>query len=514
MDDTYDAIAIGSGLGALTAAALCARAGLRVLVLERLDGFGGAANRFVRHGQVFESSLHETTMPGDGDTKAALFRDLGLDGAIEFVPVPALQEVRGPMFGAPFTLPHGYEAIVQAVTARFPQHAGGVRAFLADLDHLRHLLSTTAGRGGPVWWLKHLPGLLNDLRHAGRDFSRSLGEMLTRHFGDDELVKTALVPNLGYYHDDPDELWWAFFCVAQGEYYRRGGAYIRGGSTVLVDRLLGVVRDAGGRALAGRTVDGIVLDDAGRAAGVRFRDRHGRTDTVRAPIVLAGCAPDHLATMLPEDRRAAFLEPYAHRDRSLTLMMASFLLDRPGAELGITAYSTVLIPGWMTGLKDLRPAAALAADAPGARMPGMTVVDYGQIDAGLPGQGPAPVSATMLDRLDNWQGRPEAEYRAHKERWLAAIVATLDAEWPGFAGAVRFADLATARTMAHYLGTPDGALYGFAPRPPPRPGPPGRVKTEVAGLWLASAWGGTGGFTGTMICGRDAARAALAGHRG
>jgi 2-polyprenyl-6-methoxyphenol hydroxylase-like FAD-dependent oxidoreductase len=59
MSRQFDAIAIGSGLGGLTAAALFARAGNKVLVLERNHGFGGAATVY-RHGQLaIEASLHE-----------------------------------------------------------------------------------------------------------------------------------------------------------------------------------------------------------------------------------------------------------------------------------------------------------------------------------------------------------------------------------------------------------------------------------------------------------------------
>ncbi|MEF9410874.1 MULTISPECIES: NAD(P)-binding protein [Rhodococcus] len=61
MTDGYDAITIGSGLGGLTAAALYARAGHRVLVLERNDDFGGAATTY-RHGALtIEGSLHQTS---------------------------------------------------------------------------------------------------------------------------------------------------------------------------------------------------------------------------------------------------------------------------------------------------------------------------------------------------------------------------------------------------------------------------------------------------------------------
>ena len=56
-----------------------------------------------------------------------------------------------------------------------------------------------------------------------------------------------------------------------------------------------------------------------------------------------------------------------------------------------------------------------------------------------------------------------------------------------------------------------GALYGFAVRPPRR-GPikaPTQVATTVEGLWLASSYAGSGGYSGAMGGGAAAARAAL-----
>jgi all-trans-retinol 13,14-reductase len=59
MSRTFDAIAIGSGLGGLTAAALFARAGHKVLVLERNQSFGGAATVYHHGALAIEASLHE-----------------------------------------------------------------------------------------------------------------------------------------------------------------------------------------------------------------------------------------------------------------------------------------------------------------------------------------------------------------------------------------------------------------------------------------------------------------------
>ncbi len=69
--------------------------------------------------------------------------------------------------------------------------------------------------------------------------------------------------------------------------------------------------------------------------------------------------------------------------------------------------------------------------------------------------------------------------------------------------------------MRRYLNTPDGAIYGFAPEPPtgvPTLGSGRGVATSVPGLWLASSYGGVGGFSGAMLSGMLAAQAATKSH--
>jgi all-trans-retinol 13,14-reductase len=69
--------------------------------------------------------------------------------------------------------------------------------------------------------------------------------------------------------------------------------------------------------------------------------------------------------------------------------------------------------------------------------------------------------------------------------------------------------MATAETMQRYLNTPGGAVYGFAPvdslRQTIKRGP----RTRIRGLWLASAYTVSGGYTGAMIGGAQAASGAM-----
>ena len=515
MNGDFDAIAIGSGLGGLTAAALYARAGHRVLVLERNADIGGAAATFRHGGLTIEASLHETArLSAPADPKARILQALGITDELTFVEAGPLYQVRGGPFGEPFVLPCGFEAARAALTDRFPKHRKAFRRFFERVEAVQSAMAAVGEEHDSLWWFLHGPVLPVTLWPLIRDMRRSLSEVLTDLFGDDELPKVALAANLGYYGDDPDRLWWVYYALGQGGYLSAGGAYIKGGSGALSRSLAGIVRSEGGEVCTGRTVTEILLDGDGRAAGVAHTGQDGGDRVVEhAPVLFGNAAPDVLAEALPAAQRSAFAKQYAGREPSTSLFSIAAGLDRPARDLGITHYSTMILPDWFERLADYSAFGHLLAGMPGSRMPGLALVDYGAIDSGLNPDGSHLVSITGIDHLGNWRDLDASAYDAKRDAWMDALVDYVDQIFPGFAASVVQREMATAATMHRYLNTPGGAVYGFAKLPPhgiPVDGTPKGVQTTVPGLWLASTFGGFGGFNGSMFSGMLAARAAVA----
>jgi all-trans-retinol 13,14-reductase len=234
---------------------------------------------------------------------------------------------------------------------------------------------------------------------------------------------------------------------------------------------------------------------------------------IEARLVLANCSPDAITTMLPAEAAAHFSAAFAGLASSTSLFTAHFGLKTNPAEFGLTAYSSVYLPSWMTTLGDYARAAALLGEKPNGKLPPITVANYAAIDSRLNNSGPYLVTAVGVDEIGNWRGLSKEDEAARRSVWLDAILGELDRHYPGFAGAVTEKTFMNAASMARYLGTPGGAVYGFDPVPPTASiwhGLPRTPKTPIKGLYLASSFGGSGGFSGAMASGSDAARLAEA----
>jgi phytoene dehydrogenase-like protein len=510
----FDAIVIGSGLGGLTAGAKLSLAGRKVLVLERNHSPGGAASTYKAGDLVVEASLHETADPRNPlDPKHHVLAELGVLNAVEWVPIGSFYEVRGGPVGEPFLLPDNFAAARDALSARFPKAKPGMARVLGDMERIATGVGALSrGRDAFRDW-RSTRQALSALLPIVRGWRRSVSDVFTRAFGDNEAVKCALAANISYYHDDPDTLWWLFFALVQGGYLNSGACYIRGGSQRLSLALAGTIKHAGGEVVLRRHVTEIRLDRDGKPSAVVHTDRNGADRSeAEAPIVIANAAPTVVADMLPDAARQALRTAYEAMPPSTSLFALTLGLSEPPANFGMQSYSTFLLPGWLNRLADFRRGGDLLAGPPQGEVPGLAVVNYSKIDSGLGGP-PYPISIVGLDRVANWEGLDAAADAEKRRRWQDAIVAALDRAFPGTAARVTASVFNTASSLRNYLGTPHGSVYGFAPRPPSGPiwhGIERSPRTPLPQLYLASSYAGSGGFPGAILAGNRAADCILA----
>ncbi len=511
----FDAVVIGSGLGGLTAGALLAKAGHSVCLIERNTSLGGAASCYKIGTLTIEAALHETADPRDPlEVKHGILKRLDLLDKLTWLPVGGLWSVQGGLIGEPFSLPHGFEKAKEALAQRFPEAKEPIARVLGKMERV----CTTVGRLSEARENRSLGALLGAVGQGGypimSGWHASLDDVLTAEFGGNEAVKFALAANLPYYSADPKRLWWLFYAVAQGGYLGSGGAYVQGGSRQLSVKLAGAIKKAGGTVLLGTQGKSIEVNGAGGAAAVLTAARGEKpSQRIEASVVLANGAPDAITSMLPVEAGRRFAAAFAGRALSTSLFSAHFGLKVNPAQFGLTAYSTILLPSWMTALTDFPKSADLFGASPDGRMPVLGIGNYAAIASGLDEHGPNLVTVAGVDNISNWRGLSKDGEAARRNAWLDAILAELERNFPGFAGAVVEKVFMSAASMERYLGTPGGAIYGFDPVPPTQPiwrGMPRTPKTPIPGLYLASSWGGSGGFSGAMATGADAAELAMA----
>ena len=455
-------------------------------------------------------------------------RALGLDRDIPLplVDVGDLHEVRSPLLGKPFVLPHGLERRTESgpLSSAFRTKPKGSRNNFERIRAVRDAIAMIEARHqhDRSWWLRKAPKTLpRQLWPLIRDRHATVSEVFNVLFGSDEAVKFALASNLAYYHGNPPKrMPFIGFAIPQASYLLGGGHYIRGGSQVLTDRPGGRDRARRGRGGEAKRQGGrahaIVVEGGGvNVCGVRHyaRGEHDLRED-RAPVVFGNAAPGRYSRRCcPRTCVEEFFPPpmrvEVRRFRCGRLARIE-PAGRPGSACAATRPSCCRRGCGRSA--HCATAGHVLGEEAGTRLPPYVFVDYSRIDSGLNQAGPYLGSLCGTDRIENWKHLSAEAKQVRKTVWMERLVADLDREFPGFAASVILRW--RRQTMAHHLNTPDGAVYGFAPEREGINPLTMTARTAIDGLWLASAYVFGGGFTGAMMGGAVAAREVIRATEG
>ena len=320
-----DAVIVGSGINSLACAALLARAGWEVRVLEREDVIGGAIQ------------TAELTEPGYLHDVFSAWHPLWVGGAAhaelgDELAARGLEYLNTPLPTAT-AFPDGESAFLhRTAEANVAEHGAAwgelLDSFFPNADLAFGILGTE------LWSRAGLSLGVKAYRRLGRrglaafagDLAISSRDWLTDTF-ESERTHGLLAPWVLHTGLGPDAAASGYMTQVIAVAVQEGGMPIpRGGGAKLVDALVRLIRDHGGEVETGRDVEQVLVD-GGVTRGVRLADG----EAITASTVIANVTPTQLYGRLLDD--AAVPAEIARRGRRFRFgraeMQIHFALSEP-----------------------------------------------------------------------------------------------------------------------------------------------------------------------------------------
>jgi all-trans-retinol 13,14-reductase len=273
-----DTVIIGSGMGSLSCAAILARLGHRVLVLEQHnDVAGGGTHQYDIQGYRFDSGLHYTvpwSVPifalttGKNEKDVCPFELTGDPSSTAdriFLHPPASPSSPGEPFDMKL-----HETHLQKLYADYPEERVGIEEYLSRSDDAMFFVKLFIGLRLFPKWLQRLLWKLVPSRVMAV-VSQTAEELLPKLSSNKKLISllSSMWIDTGA---RPDKATFMLTASVFRGISMEGGAYPSEGSESMAMELANTIQSHGGSILVRAAVEEIVYDESGnKLLGVRVR---------------------------------------------------------------------------------------------------------------------------------------------------------------------------------------------------------------------------------------------------
>ena len=509
LEDQWDAIVIGSGMGGLTAAALLARhAGKRVLVLERHYTAGGFTHTFRRPGYEWDVGVHYIGQVQDPASPVRAAFDHVTEGRLRWNPLPDVyDQIR--IAGRVYEFRSGLDRFREGLLAAFPAEGTAIERYLAAvLSCVKASSLYFAEKAIPPMAARLAGGLMRApfLRWAGRTTAQVLAGITANR----ELIG-VLTAQWGDYGLPPAESSFAAHAMI-AQHYFNGASYPVGGASQIAASIAPAIERAGGKIVVSADVDQIVLDKSGRAAGVRMPG--GRE--FRAPVIVSDAgAMNTFGRLLPPDSPgcaaiAADIRAIGHSMSYLSLYAG---LNKSAADLGLTGTNI-----WAYPTPDHDANVARFSADPAAPFPVLFISFPSAKDPDLLARHPGHSTIEVItlapyrwfSQWENsrWKHRG-ADYDELKTHFTERLCQELERHVPAVRGHVVHAEISTPLSTRHFSNYQAGEAYGLNATPARFRLGSLSARTPVRNLFLTGQDVALLGVTGALFGGVTAVSAIL-----
>ena len=267
LEEKYDTIVIGSGIGGLTVAALLAKDGEKVLVLERHYTAGGFTHVFTRKGYEWDVGIHyigEVQRPNSAIKK--IF-DYVTNGKLEWADMGDVYD-RIIIGNKTYDFVKGVDNFQKQLFEYFPGEKEAIKEYV-------EIIFLSNKSMGKFYGAKALPAIVNFFmgRRMRKDYlkyaDQTTQEVLESITDNQELIK-VLTGQYGDYGLPPRQSSFAMHASVVKHYFS-GGSFPVGGSSQILKTIDPVIEAASGTILTNAEVQQVIIEN-NKAIGVKMKD--------------------------------------------------------------------------------------------------------------------------------------------------------------------------------------------------------------------------------------------------